>query len=239
MFQFLSKLYFLQNVLSLLVSLISPVLVHNLGKYFALKKAFYLTALEDLQGDYLEFGVFTGSSFVCALNCSKRSGIKNAHRQMRFFGFDSFEGFGELPEFDQHPFYKDLNFETSYQSVNKRLLKAAGSRRGDVVLVKGFFDDTLNQGPQKYGINKASIILIDNDTHSAALDCLSFCTQIVQEGTILIADDSFSYRGSEKKGVHGAIATWLEKNPYISLRKVSDYGMGGEIFIVSEVLTHG
>jgi len=238
MFQLLSKLYFLQNLLSLFVSLISPVLVHNLGKYFALKKAFYLTALEDLQGDYLEFGVFTGSSFVCALNCSKRSGMKNAHKQMRFFGFDSFEGFGELPEFDQHPFYKDLNFETSYQSVNKRLLKAAGSRRSKIVLTKGFFNETLSQGPQKYGIDKASIILIDNDTYSAALDCLVFCTDIVQEGTILIADDSFSYKGSSSKGVNGAIATWLQRNPHISLRKLGDYGMGGEMFIVSEILTY-
>ena len=39
---------------------------HNLGKYHALKKAFYLTALENLHEDYLEFGVFTGGSFVFA-----------------------------------------------------------------------------------------------------------------------------------------------------------------------------
>ncbi len=87
MFQFLSKLYFLQNMLSLLVSKLSPVLIHNIVKYFAVKKAFYLTSLEELDGDYLEFGVFTGSSFVCALNCYKS--IKN-RKSMRFFGFDSF-----------------------------------------------------------------------------------------------------------------------------------------------------
>jgi O-methyltransferase len=233
MFQFLSKLYFLQNVLSVFISSISPVLLHNLGKYFALKKAFYLTALENLEGDYLEFGVFTGSSFACALQCSKRPGIKDAHKRMRFFGFDSFEGFGDLSEIDQHPFYKDLNFRTNYENVNRRLIKTAGNRRTNVVLTKGFFNETLHQGPQKYGIKKASVILIDNDTYSAALDCLIFCTEIVQEGTIIIADDSFSYRGSSIKGVHGAITAWLDNTPHIKLRKISDYGMGGEMFIVS------
>jgi O-methyltransferase len=238
MFQFLSKLYALQNLLSVFVSSISPVFVHNLGKYLALKKAFYLTGLEGLQGDYLEFGVFTGSSFVCALNCSRRSGIRHAHRKMRFFGFDSFQGFGELAEIDQHPFYKDINFETSYNSVSKRILRAAGARRNNVILTEGFFNETLRQGPDRYGIEKVSIVLIDNDTYSAALDCLTFCTDVMQEGAILIADDSFSYRGSSVKGVNGAIASWLETNPHISLRKLSGYGMGGEMYIVSEILAH-
>jgi len=235
MFQFLSRLYFLQNLLSLLVALCSPVLMHNLGKYLALKKAFYLTALEDLQGDYLEFGVFTGSSFVCALNCAKRSGIKNSHKQMRFFGFDSFEGFGDLPSCEHHPFYIDLNFKTDYTSVRRRLIKSAGQSWNRVLLTKGFFSETLNTGPESYGIERASIILIDNDTYSAALECLRFCTSIVQEGSILIADDSFSYKGSTTKGVSGAISTWLQENPKIKLRKISNYGMGGEMFITSKI----
>jgi len=233
MFQFLSKLYYLQNILSLIVSKISPVLIHNLGKYFAIKKAFYLTSLEELDGDYLEFGVFTGSSFVCALNCTRNA--KN-RGQINFFGFDSFEGFGELEKEDEHPFYKDLNFKTDYNSVLRRVKKASGARKNNVHLIKGFFNVSLIDGPTSFGINKAAVVLIDNDTYSAALDCLNFITSIIQEGTILIADDSFSYKGSDKKGVKGAINFWLKLNSNITLRKVSDYGMGGEVYIVCEIL---
>lgn len=235
MFQLLSKLYFLQNLLGKLVSLWPPVLTHNLGKYLALKKAFYLTSLENLQGDYLEFGTFTGSSFACALQCAKRPGLKEAHTEMKFFGFDSFEGFGELDEGDKHPFYTDINFKTDYKSVQKRLQNVAGKRKNNIKLIKGFFDKTCKGvDPKSYGIDQAAIILIDNDTFSAALDCLNFCTPLIQEGTILIIDDAFSYKGSLTKGVHGAMQTWLEKNNTIRLRKVSDYGMGGEMFIVAQ-----
>jgi hypothetical protein len=233
MFQFLSKLYFLQNILSYFVSKISPVLIHNLGKYFAIKKAFYLTSLEELDGDYLEFGVFTGSSFVCALNCARNA--KNADN-INFFGFDSFEGFGDLEKEDEHPFYKDLNFKTDYNSVSNRVKKSSGKRKNNVHLIKGFFNKSLVNGAHSFGIKKASVILIDNDTYGAALDCLNFITPIIQEGTIIIADDAFSYKGSNKKGVKGAINFWLHSNENISLRKISDYGMGGEIYIVSEIL---
>ena len=232
MFQFLSKLYFLQNLLSFFTSKISPVLIHNLGKYFTIKKAFYLISLEELDGDYLEFGVFTGSSFVCALNCSKK--LKNSST-INFYGFDSFEGFGELDKHDQHPFYKDLNFKTNYENVLKRVKKSAGSRKDNVHLVKGFFNQTLNAGPEFIGIKKASIILIDNDTYSAAQDCFTFLSSIIQESTIIILDDAFSYKGSKQKGVYGALNSWLTTNPNIKLRKISNYGMGGEVYIVSAI----
>jgi len=60
-FSILSKFYFLQNISSNLIAHINPDVVHNIGKYFARKKAFYL--LEEIDGDYYEFGAYTGSNF--------------------------------------------------------------------------------------------------------------------------------------------------------------------------------
>ena len=40
---------------------------------------------------------------------------------MHFYGYDSFEGFGKLDEKDIHSFYTDINFETDYQKVSKRI----------------------------------------------------------------------------------------------------------------------
>ena len=71
-FGFLSKLEFLQNFSSMFVASLNPAIIHNLEKYYTLKKVHYLSAIEDVDGDYLEFGVFTGSSFCHSIRCSKR-----------------------------------------------------------------------------------------------------------------------------------------------------------------------
>ncbi|GHV96377.1 hypothetical protein AGMMS50293_26970 [Spirochaetia bacterium] len=74
-FGFLVKLDFLQDIASAFISSINGAIVCNLEKYVVISKAFWYTAMEDIQGDYLEFGVYTGSSFCHAL----RSHRKNLH----------------------------------------------------------------------------------------------------------------------------------------------------------------
>jgi len=56
-FGFLSELDFLQNITSSLLSGLNPAIVHNLEKYLALNKVHYLSAIEEIEGDYIEFGV--------------------------------------------------------------------------------------------------------------------------------------------------------------------------------------
>jgi hypothetical protein len=68
-FGFLSKLEFLQDWVSILISGINPAIVHNLEKYHTLRKVHYLSAIENVEGDYLEFGVFMGSSFCHSIRC--------------------------------------------------------------------------------------------------------------------------------------------------------------------------
>ena len=58
---------FIQNLIASMMSYIPPIVEHNYAKYQAIKKALYQTALEHTKGNYLEFGVFTGSSFNFAM----------------------------------------------------------------------------------------------------------------------------------------------------------------------------
>ena len=110
-FGFISKFEFLQDWASSIISGINPAITHNLEKYHALKKVHYLSAIEDVDGDYLEFGVFTGSSFCHSIRCcEKLENINQNVLKTKFFGFDSFEGFGNLSKDDDHPFYKDPRF---------------------------------------------------------------------------------------------------------------------------------
>jgi len=230
-FGFLSKLQFLQDSASTLIAGLNPAVVHNLEKYLALKKAHYLSAIENIEGDYLEFGVFTGSSFCHSIRCNQAlSKLNPSLRGTRYFGFDSFSGFGEITEDDNHSFYIDENFETSLKKVENRARKVAQDVQ--FKLIKGYFQSSLQCGASAYGIESSRIIVIDCDTYSSAAEALTFCLPTIQEGTIFVLDDYFSYRGSENKGVARAFAEFIEQGG-LSFRHVLYYGMGGAVNIIS------
>lgn len=230
-FGFLSKLEFLQNWASALISSVNPAIVHNLEKYHALKKVHYLSTIEDVEGDYLEFGVYTGSSFCHSLRCCKALAKLNPKTMnTKFYGFDSFAGFGALAENEKHPFYNDENFTTSLPTVNRRVHRVAGEIKYQ--LIPGYFNDSLRCGASQLGVEKARIIFIDSDTYSSARDALIFCIPIVQEGSFIILDDYFSYRGSEQKGVKRAFSEFVEQSD-IKVRQVFTYGLGGVVYVVS------
>tara|TARA_B100001758_G_C18299012_1_gene551294 strand:- start:407 stop:1120 length:714 start_codon:yes stop_codon:yes gene_type:complete len=232
-FGILSKLNFLQNWASVIISKINPAIIHNLQKYSALKKVHYLSAIEEIKGDYLEFGVFTGSSFCHSIRCCRsllkyNPDLKNTN----FYGFDSFEGFGKLENHESHPFYTDQNFKTNYEHVYNRVKKA--SKGFNFKLIKGFFSDSLKDGPLSLGIKYARIIFIDSDTYSSANDAFNFLTSIIQEGTYIIIDDFYSYRGNSKKGVSLAFNQFIDKTS-IEVRHVLNYGMGGVVYVISSI----
>ena len=229
--EFLKNNFFVTNAASWLVTRVPAMVEHNLGKYRAIKKAFYLTGLEQLEGDYLEFGVFTGSSFVCALRAHKSlrflGDIKTA-----FYGFDSFSGFGKKTESDEHPFYQNETFAVNEARAVSNIRKKAGNL--PVHIVSGYFEDTLKgQTAESLGVEKARVVLIDCDLKDPTLLSLDFVAPVLQQGTVVIMDDFFSYRGDEDKGVAGAFFEFCKKHPGISWRKLYDYGYGGVAYMVS------
>lgn len=231
-FGFISKLEFLQDWASAFIAGINPAIIHNLEKYHVLKKVHYLSAIENIEGDYLEFGVFTGSSFCHSIRCCKKLVKINPNvLKTKFYGFDSFSGFGALAEDDKHPFYTDENFSTSLSAVNSRTQRIAKSI--GFKLVPGFFSESLKDGPNKMGIDKSRIIFIDSDTYSSANEALTFCIPTLQEGTFIVLDDYYSYRASEARGVSRAFNEFISQGG-IKVRHVFNYGMGGVIYVVSE-----
>jgi O-methyltransferase len=230
-FGLLAKLEFLQDWASIAVARMPSAVAHNLEKYHALKKVHYLAGMEDMEGDYLEFGVFTGSSLCHAVRCVRALLPLNARlQQTRFFGFDSFSGFGELPDDEKHPFFQDANFTTSLERVQRRVGRVAGGF--DYQLVPGFFEDSLKAGAAHYGIEKARVIFIDSDTYSSAREALTFCLPTIQQGTFLVLDDYYSYRGARQRGIAGAFTEFLEQSG-IDVRQLFTYGMGGAVFVVA------
>ena len=225
--------FFMQSALSKMVSLISPMIGHNYEKFVAIKKAFYLTALEQLPGDYLEFGVFTGSSFVMAMR---------AHRAMafcgplltRFYGFDSFSGFGAAASHDEHPFYTDKIFKIDADIALGNIRRHA--KGSEFKIVPGFFHETLTrQNAKDLGIDKTRVAFIDCDLKEPATLCLEFMRPTLQPGTILLMDDFLAFRASKKAGVAGAFYEFCQRHPSLLWRRGFDYGYGGAAYVLADV----
>ena len=226
---------FIQNLASSIISLIPAYLEFSISKYLAIKKAMLITAQDDTRGSYLEFGVFTGSSFNYAMKVNKRIeklGYKNM--DCEFVGFDSFKGFGHIKKDDEHPNYKDNVFSVNVGKVLRNIEKCAKGQKYRII--KGFYEDTIkNKTTKDLKIDKAKIIMIDCDLKEPATLALAFVKPSFQEGTIILFDDYVFFKGSKDKGEYGAFADFKKKHPEILFRRIFDYGYGSRAFIVHKI----
>lgn len=213
-----------QDLYIKLNSLVSPSVIHNTEKHKTLKKMLFYKQIEGIEGDYLEFGVYEGTSLKGAATYWRRIGSK----PIRFYGFDSFKGM--LPEKgDEHPFYLTFDFSTDFRVVKDRF-----SALPEVRLIPGFFQQTLSKSPLEYGIKKAAVIMVDCDLPSSSQMVFRFIKPIIQEGTLFILDDYLGYKGDSLKGVRGAFDKFVKDNG-LQVSKMCDYGIGGAVFIVSKI----
>src|SRR5215831_13563608 len=74
----------------------------GLSKNLGLLAAFHLLSRIELDGDYLEFGVFRGETFRNAIRAARQGFRATKERRFlgRFLAFDSFEGLPRVPSMD-------------------------------------------------------------------------------------------------------------------------------------------
>ena len=225
---------FIQNIAAIIVSRISPFLDFSLAKYLAIKKAMYITAIDQTYGSYLEFGVFTGSSFNFAMKINKQLEKNFGLTDCEFVGFDSFEGFGEIKSDDKHPFFKNEFFSINEQKVLKNIKKCSKGQKYRII--KGYYDKTLTDNTTVgLKIEKSRVILIDCDLKESTRLALEFVKPSLQEGTIILFDDYIWYKGNKDKGEHGAFKDFKIKYNNIKFRRAFDYGYGSRAYIVSKI----
>jgi len=233
---FIKKNLFIQNFFSSLVASIHPFLENTLSKYTAIKKAMFMNYHDNTLGDYLEFGVFTGSSFNFAMKINRKmEKIFERKIDTQFIGFDSFDGFGEIKPIDENPSFKNIFFKVDKKKVFKNINKNSKNQR--YKLIEGFYHQTIkDKNPNDYGIDKSRLIMIDCDLKESTSIALNFAKQSLQEGTIIIFDDFNFYKGNKNKGEFGAFEDFKNQNPNIKFRKIFDYGYSGRAFIVTSLV---
>ena len=194
-------------------------------------KASHILAAEKVEGDYLEFGVFSGGSFIEAFHTMRA--VYAHHRQtnsgrsqedadkigeiwknMRFFAFDSFEGLPESQGIDSlgDDFSKG---KYSFSEADFReKLDQSGVPMKKVEIVPGWFSDTCtDETIRKHAIKKAAVVHLDCDLYESAKQALDFITPLLTDGTILIFDDWYCFRGNPELGEQKAFAEWSASLP--------------------------
>lgn len=230
LFEIAKHFGFIQSLVVNLQTSLHPSIMHNLGKIEMIKRALWNCELEEVPGDYFEFGIYEGTALYAAVKAHKKNKSKLPRR---FFGFDSFdEGFKYFDDRDKHPFFKEGDFVSSYEKTKNRFKKFP-----EVTLVKGYFEDTVTggKGTELYGDRKCAVIFIDCDLMHPALVSLNYVQPILQAGSIIILDDYFAYKGNSDMGTAGALKQFLTSNPAITVREFGDYGYGGKAFIVTSI----
>ncbi|HEY1854486.1 MAG TPA: TylF/MycF/NovP-related O-methyltransferase [Solirubrobacterales bacterium] len=196
---------------------------HESARVLAL--AFAYAHSEEIPGDYAEFGVWQGRTFVEAW----RIGTKLS-RDRRYFAFDSFEGLPETEGIDDTGRWEASEFSFARQSFEARLRRAKVPA-AEVEIVEGFYDATLAPG-NSIPLEKVAIAWVDCDLYSSTVPVLEFLEPRLSQGAIVLFDDWFCFKGDPDKGEAKATAEWLEQNPGITLVPWRQFNWAGQAFIL-------
>ena len=197
-----------------------------------------------IEGDYLEFGVWKGNSFIEAYRQiadyskmfyevgNKFTDKENMFLNMRFHAFDSFEGLPETENSSNPIQYFAGNYSAS-EKVFRDRISDAGLDMSRVSITKGWFNKTLNQETvNNLKLNKVAIAYIDCDIYESSVDVLDFIRPHLRTGSVLVFDDWFRNKGISSAGVQGAALHWLESNPNIKLQHYYNCDTRTALFIV-------
>lgn len=202
---------------------------NRITEFGMIAHAMEFAKINAVPGDYFEFGLWRGKTFLHAHRLRRRYG----HRDMKLLGFDSFQG---LPahENDRDNIWSKGQFAHARPDL-ERMLARNGVPSTSYALIEGFYQDSLNDeliAKFKATSVKASIAYIDCDLYESTIPVLRFLRHFIQNGTILCFDDYFNYKGSPDQGEARALQEFCAENPELRLIPYLIYAPLGNSFIV-------
>jgi len=218
--KFVANSRIVHNSVSFLVNFLPDFITHNVSKHSTISKCILNLNYDSIEGNYCEFGCFSGASINHAIKTHNKFGkIKKIDNFLnrKFYGFDSFSGFPE----EVHSEYKSKNFETNYQFVKKLEIKHKNCK-----IIKGYFDDVLNKEEAK-NINKIALAFVDCDIYISAIPVFKYILDKLVHGSYVMIDDCYNI---DKNGKSIFQALKENKSLFNKLNYISDYGLNGAVF---------
>jgi O-methyltransferase len=190
-----------------------------------------LAAGRDEVGDYLEFGVYVGSSLLCMHRASRGVGLES----LRLYGFDSFQGFPKVAATESAGILQPGWLRAEYSLVREHLTRN-GIDWDRTTLVPGWFEETLVPGlADQLGIKKAGIIMIDCVLYSAAHTALTFCAPLIRDRAVVFVDGWYPRHGDPRWGGESrAFEEFLAGTPDLRAEELPlPYKQTSKVFLLS------
>jgi len=197
-----------------------------------IEKAAIRCNYDHIIGDYLEFGTYRGRSAINAyralaatfenrlvneislMSSDQRTKCQEQWASMRFILFDSFQG---LPGMEGIDLDGDDFLPGQYACPKDAVIENLANSDVDLTkfhFVEGWYKDScVTSTKEKLGIESAAICWIDCDIYQSTVEVLSFLKNLITDGTILVFDDFFCFRGSPYRGQQRAFREFQQEMP--------------------------
>lgn len=198
---------------------------------------------ELVEGDICEFGVYSGRSLALLSHHNNEyvvneNDVNNKDVPKRIsYGFDSWDG---LPNDDEtHPRWTHGLFKLNHSyhpiiPLNKHIEPIDVYNFFKVynldkpVLVQGEYIDLVLPNE----LTHIALVHIDCDLYNSTKQILNLIESRIVDGTILLFDDWFNYKGNPNKGEQRAFNEFLNENPRIKVSEYLQYATFCKAFII-------
>jgi len=187
-------------------------------------------------GDYLEFGVYVGTSLSCMHEVLAARELDD----VRLFGFDSFEGLPsdtDADETSQIIPWRPGDMKVPYE-VTRENLDRKGVDWDRTTLIKGFFEDSLTPDVvHEHRIRKVEVIMVDCDLYSSTKTVLDFCAPLIGDHAVILFDDWCpATLAAARTGERRAFEEFLAANPDLAAEELESYAPElSKVFLLSRV----
>lgn len=180
-------------------------------------------------GDYLEFGVFNGSSLSSMHYVCKKDSLSTT----RLFGFDAFQGLPEGSENEDDGVWKKGFYSCSFEKLQECLEKKS-IHSGEIKFIHGWYEDTLNDETIKqYNLDNLGIVFIDCDTYSSSKAVFQFIAPLIKRPLVICCDD-WKLNDLDIKGLgeYKSFNEFADENPQLSIVKIKSYNRKSQSFLI-------
>jgi O-methyltransferase len=181
-----------------------------------------------LGGYYFEFGCHGANTMRTAYD------MFHHLLDIRYVGFDSFEGLPDIGEIDRQEIWEKGKLKTGEEDF-RRICVEHGIPEEQLITIRGFYDDSLTDKLASRLLPRlAAVIYIDSDLYESAVPVLRFVRQFLQRGTIIVFDDWNCFGADPDRGERRAFREFCEANPELRFEEFISTNMQKGFVLVDD-----
>ena len=205
-------------------------------------KATRFVDYELIEGDILEFGVYTGRSLVLLSHFHEEfkktiHGVNTPKRNV--IGLDSFKGLMK----NSHERWKEGAFKINH-SYHPTIAKGELVTTDKVtaffgacdlpapIIIDGYFNEAGVTEAVNKVCKKVALIHIDCDLYDSTVHAFKLVKEKIQDGCIILFDDWFNFKASKNEGEQKAFYDFIQQNPQFEFIPYQSYVTFANSFIL-------